>query len=409
MARWTEESRNVAIEMINLGYKDEEISVAVGMSTSSVSLLRYGNVFQYDERIECQLCNKRYKQITQKHLRLKHNIDLNEYKKMFPNSRFMTNYRKNKYKTFKHPNKGKRYSEIYGEKEAKIKRSKISNSQIGRPSSVFAGTGITGTRRDTKTYARSTYEANIDRIFILKGKKYIDELSSANRRFELIDKGGTKLTYQPDRIDVDGLFKKGAYLEIKGYMYPEDWEKIQLFRKQYLKEKLLVICPDTKYCDINYKELEEKYKSFISLWEEGKKNYKTRPDLYKIGYKTPEHIKYLEQNYPDHISLNIVDKHQLFIAGKCLAFNRVRMGKNPYIDLVELKAITDRRPSSSRKSSGVYNFELWEVRTLNSGVFYVSNQSKTVVFYCYEKTKYDKLRSFFVDNCDMHLSCGVKF
>ena len=73
-----------------------------------------------------------------------------------------------------------------------------------------------------------------------------------NERFYLVDSNGDKISYQPDRIDVDGLFEKGAYLEIKGYMYPEDWKKIQLFREQ-TGNRLIVVCPDEEYCDINYK------------------------------------------------------------------------------------------------------------------------------------------------------------
>jgi len=52
---------------------------------------------------------------------------------------------------------------------------------------------------------------------------------------------------------------------------------------------------------------------------------------------------YLRQNYPNNVSLDIVDKHKLFIADKCLNFSRVRQGKEIYIDSVELVAITNRR------------------------------------------------------------------
>jgi len=285
MASWTEEGRIKAIEMIKNGFRDKEIASVVGMSDASISLLRYREVFNYSEKIECKLCGNKYRQITQRHLRIKHGINLDDYKKAFPDSDLMTKNRQEKYLSFAHPNKGKTYDEIYGNKEAHIKRDKISSKQIGRPSPKLAGTGITGTRRDTNTYARSTYEANVDRIFIFEGKKYIDELSSKNKRFNMVDGNGVSCSYQPDRIDVDGLFKKGAYLEIKGYMYPEDWAKIQLFRKQFVNEQLIVICPDENYCDVNYKDLKDKYQKNIPLWEGEKQNYKTRPDLYKLDIR----------------------------------------------------------------------------------------------------------------------------
>jgi len=408
MSRWTESKKNRAIEMIKSGIKNNEISKVVYMSESSVSLLKYKNVLEYDERIKCEICGKQFKQITQKHLRNKHNIDLDEYKIKFPSSELSTKNRAGKYKSFKHPNKGKTYSEIYGNKEAEIKRNKISKKQIGRPAPYLAGTGITGTRRDTNTYARSTYEANLDRIFIFENKKYISELSVENERFALIGEDGVFLTYQPDRIDVNGLFEKGAYLEIKGYMYPQDWKKIQLFREQYKDKRLLVISSDEKYCDINYSSLKAKYKNLIPLWEGEKQNYKTRPDLYKIGYQTPEHIKYLNDNYPNHINLGIKDNHYLFIANKCLLFNKTRLGKKPYVEGLKLVAITDRRPTSSRKSSGVYNYELWEIETTDNEKFYVTNQDKTVTFYCYQQNEFFELIKFFNDNCNHSLAHGRK-
>jgi len=329
----------------------------------------------------------------------------------------MTKRRKDRYKSFESPNKGKTYEEIYGRKEAQNKKNKISEKQIGRAAPKFAGTGITGTRRDTNTYARSTYEANVDRIFILEGKRYIDELSSDNKRFDLYD-DGNYLTYQPDRVDVDGLFEKGAYLEIKGYMYPKDWKKIQLFRDRYRDKKLIVVCPDEKYCNVNYTELKKKYKDLIPLWEGEKLNYKTRPDLYKIGYKTPEYVRCLNENYPNHITTSIVDGHELFIAKKCLNFNRVRLGTYPYVDSVKLISISDRKPTSNRKSSGEYNYELWEIVTIDFDIadqtkkvvrkFYITNQSKTVDFYCYCQDKFNEISAFFINNCNISLCCGKK-
>lgn len=84
------------------------------------------------------------------------------------------------------------------------------------------------------------------------------------------------------------------------------------------------------------------------------------------------------------------------------------MGKNPYIDSVNLLAISNRRYGAGRKSCGVYNYELWEIETESGEKFYVTNQSKTVDFYCYQQCKKEKLEKFFDGNCDMNLKYGKK-
>ena len=405
--RWTKESKVEAEDMIKKNISIEEISMKFNMSKSSVILLKY-NLADDGDRIECQICHNKFKQITPKHLLKNHGVSLEEYKEKFGNSDIFTRKRKLAYKNFKSPNKGRTYKEIYGEEESIIKRNKISQKQIGRPCSVLCGTGICGTRKDTNTFARSTYEANIDRIFIFENKKYLDEININRNRFDLKRKDGTKITYCPDRKDIDGLFEKDAFLEIKGYMYPEDWEKIVLFRQQYPNEKLLIISSDLKYYNINYSDLELKYKKNIPLWEDDKNNYKTRPDLYNIDYKTPEHILFLENNYPNHINIVIKDLHVIFIANKCLSFNRVSMGKEVYVEDVRLLKISNRRSRSSKKSTGEYNYELWEILTKSNEKFYVTNQSKTLIFYCYEESKYNDLIKFFENNCDMNLAYGPK-
>ena len=406
MSRWTEESKQVASTMLSEGHSVDDISLKTGMSRSSVISLKY-SISDSGERVKCKICKCEMKQITVKHLN-EHNISFEEYKTQYPNAPTSTEKRLKIYQNFKSPNKGKTYEIIYGDKEAKIKKNKISQNQIGRPCPKLAGTGISGTRKDTGTFARSTYESNIDRIFILENKKYADETFINATRFDLIKKNGEKITYCPDRIDEEGLFHKGAYLEIKGYMHPDDWEKIQLFREQYKNKKLLVICKDKSYFDIDYRELEKKYKNRILLWEGEKQNYRTRPDLYVIGYKTPEHLLFYQKNYPNHINSNILDQHLTFIANKCLSFNRVSLGLDPYIEHIELIAISNRRQGSSRQSSGEYNYELWKITTTENNAFYITNQDKTTLFYCYEESDLDRLTPFFANNNIERLKYGRK-
>lgn len=407
MSRWTERAKEDASQMLSNGKSVEEIIEKYGMSRSSVILLKY-SLLDNKDRIECQICHNKMKQITVKHLNT-HGLSLEEYKKQFPNFPLFTKKRSDAYKSFRSPSKGKTYEEIYGQEEALIKKNKISVSQIGRSCPRLAGTGITGTRKDTNTFARSIYEANIDRIFILENKKYIDELSINMKRFELIKKNGEKISYCPDRLDEDGLFQKDTYLEVKGYMFPEDWEKIQLFREQYKNHKLLIISKDKDYLDIDYSELEKRYKNKISLWEDDRQNYKTRPDLYVIDYQTPEYISFYQKNYPNHINISISDLHAIFIANRCLSFNRISIGEDPYIEIVELVAISNKRHGASRKSSGDYNYELWKVTTIDKKIFYVTNQNKTNLFYCYKENKFDELMSFFFDNNISGLKYGRKY
>lgn len=392
--------------MLNDGATDEEVANLFGMSTSSVKLLKYSKVKNNTERIKCEICGKFFKQITIKHLE-NHHISLDEYKDQYPNVKTVTDFRLDKYRSFKHPNKGKTYKEIYGEQASLEKRKKISTAQIGRSAPLLAGTGITGVRKDTGYFARSTYEANIDRIFAFENKRSHGEFSEYNKRQKLVKKDGSIVTYQPDRIDIDGLFYKGAYLEIKGYMYPEDWEKIQLFREQYPDKKLLIISEDKKYLDIDYKELEAKYKKQIPLWEGESQNYKKNPEIYKVGYVAPNIVRYYEENYSHNIINSIQNNHMVFIAQKCISYCRVRLGKQVYVDGVSLICISDKRPLS-RKSTGRYNFELWEVVTHDNGKYYVTNQEKTNLFYCYEENKLDVLKIFFENNNNQSLKFGRK-
>ena len=406
MGKWTKESKELAISLLKQGEGIKSVAAAVEMSEGSVSSLYYSKIKINEERIKCEICGEEFKQIRDKHLS-NHQTNLVAYKVNYPNSPTCTESRKKDYKNFKSKNKGRTFTEIYGEEEGKKKRNKISKNQIGRACPKMAGTGITGTRRDTGTYARSTYEANVDRIFKLRNMRYIDELDERNERFKLQDANAT-YSYQPDRIDVDGLFSKGAYLEVKGYMFPKDWKKICLFRKLYPKKTLLVICPDDNYSDIDYKSLREQYKGEIPLWEEGLQNYKRRPDLYKIGYIEPKRVKFLKDHYPSQINKNIEDSHKILIAKKCIGYNKTSLGKKVYVDSIKLIAIANKRSLLSKISTGMFNYEMWEVTTECGKNFYVTNQSKTNVFYCYGECDKDRKMEMFEKNCNNSLSFGAK-
>jgi len=408
--KWTQQSRQDAIRMLKSGIASETVAQITGMSRSSVIALKYQVVCVNNERIQCEICGLELKQITNKHLKNSHDIDLNQYKERFPNSLTSTKSRTDAYHAFKHPNKGKTYEAIYGSCEAENKKRKISLAGIGRKASPLVGRGISGTRKDTGVFARSTYEANIDRIFRYCGKRFLDEMKDPdlNPRISLLDDHGTPITYQPDRVDIDGLFHKGALLEIKGYMSPTDWVKISAFRKQYPHTKLIVISDDRQYGDIRYSDLEEKYRSHIPLWEDAYQNYEKRPDLYQIGYVPTEEQKYLTDNFPSGIFKDISDQHKRFVAQKCISYNRVSLGRLVYIRSVDLVAITNTRKGSTRKSSGEFNYEMWKVVTLDWKTFYVTNTTKTTVFYCYEEGSFAEVSLFFEDNKQPNLRWGRK-
>jgi len=403
--KWNEKTKTEAIDLLKKSVSCDEIAKIVGMSKASVTLLKAQSINDYSERVVCQICSQKLKQITHRHLK-NHDMSFEDYISKFPGVKTCTDEKTKLSKNFEHPNKGKTYMEIYGEDESIKKKKKISEKQIGRASPKFAGTGISGTRKDTGMFARSTYEANVDRIFQFENKKIIGEFDENNSREELISIDGEIISYQPDRVDVDGLFEKGAYLEIKGYMFPEDWKKICLFRQQYPHKKLLVVSNDQCYLDISYKELKLKYSNQIPLWEGERQNYKTRPDLYKVGYIEPEEIARIRKMYPDNIHVNITNLHERFIAQKCINFNKVSKGAIVNIKSVRLLAMSDKRKGASRKSSGEYNYEMWEIVTDCGNIFYVGNIEKTTLFYCYESDI--KLKDFFEDNCNMGLSCGKK-
>ena len=223
----------------------------------------------------------------------------------------------------------------------------------------------------------------------------------------LVKKDGTKASYQPDRVDVDGLFYKEAFLEIKGYMYPEDWEKICLFREQNPDKKLIVISEDEMYRDINYAELEKKYKDKILLWETDSRNYKKTPEFYDINYVEPSIVKFYNESYVNSIYKDIVEEHLIFIAKKCIAYCLKRFGKRIYVDMVDLKFIAGQRPGA-RVSTGRYNYELWEITTHDNEKYYVTNQDKTTTFYCYEERQLKEISVFFENNNDPLLKFGAK-
>lgn len=144
--------------------------------------------------------------------------------------------------------------------------------------------GLAGIRKDIGHFAASTYEANIYRIFQYENKKYKKEHDCI---FPLKYPDGSIKNYRIDIQDIEGLFGvRNAYIEVKGFMDERSKLKIKLFREQYPQHILLTVSNgDTRedyYWEpnINYFELEKKYREFILLWEDKKQNIKKTPNLY---------------------------------------------------------------------------------------------------------------------------------
>ena len=80
---------------------------------------------------------------------------------------------------------------------------------------------------------RSTYE--------MKYALYLDKndvkWTFENVKFEIFDSRGEKLTYSPDFYLTDS----NEYIEIKGYWYPKNLEKFNLFKEQYPNIKITVL------------------------------------------------------------------------------------------------------------------------------------------------------------------------
>ncbi len=90
-----------------------------------------------------------------------------------------------------------------------------------------------GYREDLGHYVRSTWEADMARVFRYLGWEYQYEPQT----FELVRADGWKLTYTPDFF----VPEQDTWYEIKGWMDSASAEKIALFKQQYPECNLVVV------------------------------------------------------------------------------------------------------------------------------------------------------------------------
>jgi DNA polymerase III alpha subunit len=136
--------------------------------------------------------------------------------------------------------KGVTLEERLGAERATEMRAKLSvrfsgtgNPMYGRPPKETKTYTKSGYREDLGHYVRSSWEADLARVFRHLGWEYQYE----PRTFELSRENGTTLTYTPDFY----VPEQNTFYEVKGWMDSASAEKIVLFREQYPEQNLIVV------------------------------------------------------------------------------------------------------------------------------------------------------------------------
>ena len=136
--------------------------------------------------------------------------------------------------------KGISLEERHGAERAAEIRAKISskvsgknNPMYGRPPKSTKTYTKSGYRKDLAHYVRSSWEADMARVFRHLGWDYQYE----PRTFELVKQSGSTITYTPDFF----IPEQNTFYEIKGWMDNVSAEKIALFHEQYPEQNLIVV------------------------------------------------------------------------------------------------------------------------------------------------------------------------
>ena len=194
--------------------------------------------------------------------------------------------------------RGKTWEEICGEEVAKKRKENLRARQSGENSFFYGKKGSQspsfgrnnpyglnsshgGFRRDLGHFVRSTWEANVARIFLLKGENYQYEpqrfVLEITEDYSCLFPGIDKTTYLPD-------FKNGHFYEVKGTFDTKhsiiSMAKILMFMEQYDAEIEVISTQE-------YKELEKQFAESINSdpkfcgWETLSDNVKTNPSKYR--------------------------------------------------------------------------------------------------------------------------------
>lgn len=163
-------------------------------------------------------------------------------------------------------------------KQREIKNPSLIEANAAKSKRAIRGTKI-GRRIDLGLSVRSGWEANVLRW--LNDRKLQWEYEPQTFTFiEFGIKHGT-ISYTPDIKVLNWNNKGKAWLEVKGYLKPEDRAKLNRFKKFYPDEfgKLIVICASDKVAAykfftkigikeiIFYNDLNKEFKTKIPYWE----------------------------------------------------------------------------------------------------------------------------------------------
>ncbi|MDD2921536.1 MAG: BglII/BstYI family type II restriction endonuclease, partial [Anaerolineales bacterium] len=136
--------------------------------------------------------------------------------------------------------KGISLEERHGVERAAEIKAKISaktsgknNPMYGRPPKSTKTYTKSGFREDLGHYVRSSWEADMARVFRHLGWEYQYEPQT----FELVKQSGSTITYTPDFF----VPEQNTFYEIKGWMDNVSAEKIALFHEQYPEQNLIVV------------------------------------------------------------------------------------------------------------------------------------------------------------------------
>src|SRR3989339_683048 len=138
-----------------------------------------------------------------------------------------------------------------------------------------------GFRRDIGHFVRSTWEANVARVFMMKGEDYQYEpkrfILNITGEYSTLFPGVDKTTYLPD------FRSGGSYHEVKGTFDtrggPQSFAKLLMFLEQHNEQLELID-------GVAYKHLEKQFAEAINHdqrfcgWETLKDNLKTNPSKY---------------------------------------------------------------------------------------------------------------------------------
>ena len=136
--------------------------------------------------------------------------------------------------------RGRSMEERFGpEKAARVKKMLSErnrgkgNPMYGRPPTETKTYTKAGYRDDLGHYVRSTWEADLARVFIYQGLAYQYEPQT----FELTTETGQPITYTPDFY----VPELDTWFEVKGWMDKTSAHKLALFQAQYSDHKLIVV------------------------------------------------------------------------------------------------------------------------------------------------------------------------